>query len=277
MEQNNPLISVVTVSYNAVSTIEQTILSVIDQTYSNIEYIIIDGGSTDGTVDIIKKYAGNIAYWVSEPDKGIYDAMNKGGLKATGEWIHFLNCGDRLYKKDVMADIFLLSNYNDAGILYMDMVKITRVGTFLGKPYPLEKFDTVFPVFHPSSYIRRNVFIESMFDTSYRIAADFALYRQLYFQNIKFKYFPITMVIFDGVNGISSISPLACYREEGRILGYDKKKNWLCKYVAFSIRLLINKLIKGVIIKIAPSFYSKIVLYKMKKNSRYREFQEFID
>ena len=76
--ENNPLISVVTVSYNAVSTIEQTILSVINQTYPNIEYVIIDGESTDGTVDVIKKYADRITYWVSEPDKGIYDAMNKG-------------------------------------------------------------------------------------------------------------------------------------------------------------------------------------------------------
>ena len=83
--KNNILISVVTVSYNAVATIEQTLLSVINQTYPNIEYIIIDGGSTDGTVDIIKKYADEIVYWISEPDKGIYDAMNKGIKKANGE------------------------------------------------------------------------------------------------------------------------------------------------------------------------------------------------
>lgn len=97
--KNNILISVVTVSYNAVATIEQTLLSVINQTYPNIEYIIIDGGSTDGTVDIIKKYADEIVYWISEPDKGIYDAMNKGIKKANGEWINFINAGDSYYDK----------------------------------------------------------------------------------------------------------------------------------------------------------------------------------
>ena len=91
---NNPLISVVTVSYNAVSTIEQTIISVLNQMYSNIEYIIIDGGSTDGTVDIIKRYDDKIAYWRSEPDRGIYDAMNKGILQAKGEWIYFIGASD---------------------------------------------------------------------------------------------------------------------------------------------------------------------------------------
>ena len=105
-KETDTLISVVTVSYNAVSTIEQTILSVINQTYPNVEYIIIDGGSTDGTVDIIKKYADKIAYWVSEPDKGIYDAMNKGGLKTTGDFIQFLNAGDWLENEHVIEKIF---------------------------------------------------------------------------------------------------------------------------------------------------------------------------
>lgn len=94
MKTDLPLVSIVTVSYNAVSTIEQTILSVINQSYPNIEYIIIDGGSTDGTVDIIKQYSDRIAYWVSEPDQGMYDALRKGFSKVTGSLCCYINSDD---------------------------------------------------------------------------------------------------------------------------------------------------------------------------------------
>ncbi len=94
MENNKPLISIITVVYNGEKFLEKTIQSVINQTYKNIEYIIIDGGSTDGTVDIIKKYEDQIDYWVSERDGGIYDAMNKGIDKANGVGLLFLNAGD---------------------------------------------------------------------------------------------------------------------------------------------------------------------------------------
>ena len=86
-------ISIISVCYNAIHGIEKTIQSVLSQSYDDIEYIIIDGGSTDGTVDIIRKYSDQITYFVSEPDGGIYDAMNKGVRAATGEWINFLNAG----------------------------------------------------------------------------------------------------------------------------------------------------------------------------------------
>ena len=102
---NYPLISVITVSYNAVLTIEQTILSVINQTYLNIEYIIIDGGSTDGTVNVIKKYADKIAYWVSESDKGIYDAMNKGIAYSHGEYCNFINAGDKFCSSSILKHV----------------------------------------------------------------------------------------------------------------------------------------------------------------------------
>ena len=87
-------VTVVTVCYNAVKEIEKTIQSVIGQTYDNVEYIIVDGGSTDGTLDIIRKYSSRITRWVSEPDKGIFDAMNKSARMATGEYINFMNAGD---------------------------------------------------------------------------------------------------------------------------------------------------------------------------------------
>lgn len=101
-----PLISIITISYNSCLTIEDTILSVINQTYPHIEYIVIDGGSKDGTVDIIKRYENKISYWISEPDKGIYYAMNKGIAATTGEWINFINCGDSFYDKNVIARLF---------------------------------------------------------------------------------------------------------------------------------------------------------------------------
>lgn len=110
---NYPLISVITVSYNAVLTIEQTILSVINQTYLNIEYIIIDGGSTDGTVNVIKKYADKIAYWVSESDKGIYDAMNKGIAYSHGEYCNFINAGDKFCSSSILKQVMDFNHVAD--------------------------------------------------------------------------------------------------------------------------------------------------------------------
>ena len=111
---DKPLISIITVVFNGEKYLEETIQSVINQTYSNVEYIIIDGGSTDGTLDIIKKYEKKIDYWVSEKDKGIYDAMNKGIDVASGEWINFMNASDIFYNSDVLKYTFnkkLKDNY----------------------------------------------------------------------------------------------------------------------------------------------------------------------
>ena len=158
LNETDTLISVVTVSYNAVSTIEQTILSVINQTYPNVEYIIIDGGSTDGTVDIIKKYADKIAYWVSEPDKGIYDAMNKGGLKTTGDFIQFLNAGDWLENEHVIEKIFK-DWFKRVDVIYGDMIIRRSDGVYYAKAQDLSHFENDFPLFHPSTFIARSVFV----------------------------------------------------------------------------------------------------------------------
>ncbi len=104
--EDSPFISIITAAYNANATIERTIKSILDQKYTNFEYIIIDGCSTDGTIDTIKRYDELIDYWVSEPDKGIYDALNKGIDLALGEWLYFIGANDRLASDDVLSSIF---------------------------------------------------------------------------------------------------------------------------------------------------------------------------
>jgi len=103
--ENNFKISIVTVVYNSEKYLEQTIQSVIKQTYENIEYIIIDGSSTDSTVNIIRKYENSISYWVSEKDDGIYDAMNKGSLASNGDFVIFMNAGDLFYNKNIITNV----------------------------------------------------------------------------------------------------------------------------------------------------------------------------
>jgi len=118
---NKPLITVITVIFNGKEYLEQTILSILEQTYDNVEYIIIDGGSNDGTLDILKQYDQYLDYWVSEPDRGIYDAMNKGIALASGTWLNFMNAGDSLNTRTVLNEIFTDSTqYQDIDFIYSD-------------------------------------------------------------------------------------------------------------------------------------------------------------
>ena len=127
MRNEYPKISIVTVVYNGEETIEETILSVKNLSYSNVEYIIIDGGSTDETLNIIKKYEDKIDYWISEKDNGIYDAMNKGIKKATSEFVIFMNGGDTFFDENVLANIEK-DLTNDFDIYYGDNYKVKENG-----------------------------------------------------------------------------------------------------------------------------------------------------
>jgi glycosyltransferase involved in cell wall biosynthesis len=126
-----PTISIITVTYNAAKVLEPTIQSIISQTFINYEYIIIDGGSTDGTLDIIRKHESHIRYWVSEPDKGLYDAMNKGLQAARGEYVWFMNAGDEIYSKDILSRLFTKPDL-EADIYYGDALFFTQTGKVTG-------------------------------------------------------------------------------------------------------------------------------------------------
>ena len=127
---NSPQISVITISYNAVNEIENTLLSVINQKYSNIEYIVVDGGSNDGTVDIIRKYENYIDKWISEPDNGIYDAMNKGIDMASGEWLNFMNSGDMFLNDMVLENVFSKDYPDSISFLYSNYWLSDKQGKF---------------------------------------------------------------------------------------------------------------------------------------------------
>ena len=119
---------------NGEKELENTILSVIRQTYDNLEYIIVDGGSTDNTINIIKKYANKISYWISEPDKGLYDAMNKGLRRATGDYVWFLNAGDTLYTADTVQRIVasLKKKVSLPDVIYGETRIVDAAGKSLG-------------------------------------------------------------------------------------------------------------------------------------------------
>ena len=126
------LFSIITVTYNAVEWLERTIQSVISQSYTNIEYIIIDGNSTDGTLDIIKKYRSSIAQCISEPDGGLYDAMNKGLNLATGDYVWFINAGDMLYSENTVQEIVnMLDGKNLPDIVYGETQIVDAQGSLL--------------------------------------------------------------------------------------------------------------------------------------------------
>ncbi|MDH5189737.1 MAG: glycosyltransferase [Gammaproteobacteria bacterium] len=176
-----PLVTIITVVFNGADTLEKTILSVISQSYTNIEYIIIDGGSTDGTIDIIRKHEHAIDYWVSEPDTGIYDAWNKGVRLSNGEWIAFLGADDSYLEEAINAYIdSILSNENSSVLEYVssrvNLINGTRTLRVIGAPWNWKVFRKYMNVAHIGSFHHRAIFDKyGLYDTTYKICGDYEL------------------------------------------------------------------------------------------------------
>ena len=175
MTAGQPILSVITVVYNNVSDIERTLLSVLNQTYQNIEYIVIDGASTDGTLDVINKYDNRIARIISEKDKGIYDAMNKGLKMASGNYVIFINSGDEFFDTETVAAVF--ASADDADIYYGETEMINAAGQSLGqrrhkapRKFTWRGFKYGMSISHQAIYIKRSI-IEP-YDSRYQMSAD---------------------------------------------------------------------------------------------------------
>ena len=256
-----PKISVVTVCYNAAETIEKTILSVINQTYQNIEYIIIDGASTDGTVDIVNKYRDKITHFVSEPDKGIYDAMNKGIIAATGEWINFMNAGDEFYDNNVLSTI--APQMDNVDIVYGDTMMVYSIGKKLEKPMPLSQIIDRMVFGHQATFIKTEYHKNHLFDLSYKSSADFKFLRDSYIGGAKFQYIPITVVNYEAENGMSASHFLYAKKEDAKILGIDKNWRWRLSFCYFCLIYKTKSLLK----RILPN---SIVIRIKEKNLKMR-------
>jgi glycosyltransferase involved in cell wall biosynthesis len=242
-------ISIITVVYNGEKHLEETIKSVINQTYKNIEYIIIDGGSTDGTIDIIKKYKDKINICVSEKDKGIYDAMNKGIDLVSGDWINFMNVGDSFYNMSVIEDIFLNSNYVDIDVLYGNhkVVYPHRVRTV--KAGNITNIWKGSQFCHQSAFVASNIHKENKFNLLNCIGADFELFYFLYKGKNNFKHVDI-MVSNYSAEGLSDVKRIDSIVGRWNVIKKNEKTNF------FYLYLIINEIIKIKIKKILrlPSY-----------------------
>ena len=170
--------SIITINFNHRDGLQKTIESVINQTYSDYEYIIIDGGSDDGSVEVIKEYSDKITYWVSERDKGIYNGMNKGITKANGTYINFMNSGDVFYSKDTLEKVCSLMDDSDF-IIGKDYNKDPDTGEVFTTILPSRISMAAFYMWtlpHQSAFIRRSLFDHSPYDESLRIVADWKFY-----------------------------------------------------------------------------------------------------
>jgi glycosyltransferase involved in cell wall biosynthesis len=179
---NKPLLTVITVVFNGAATIEHTICSVIEQTHDSVEHIIIDGGSTDATLDILRKYEDRIDYWMSEKDAGIYDAMNKGIALARGSYIGMLNADDFFASPSALETVAtnLEGSNVDAVFACLDIVDPGNLDRVLRK-YRISKFNSfmlrigVMPP-HPTFYCRKSCYeMAGLYRTDFRIAADFEM------------------------------------------------------------------------------------------------------
>jgi len=199
------LITVVTVVYNNINSLEETILSIINQSYKNIEYIIIYGGSTDGTVDIIRKYNDKINYWKSEPDKGIYDAMNKALNLSNGDFLIFLNAGDTFFSDNTLLE-FVRKAHNKNAIYYGNAIYINKLtkeqywrgGSF--NKYRLSKTN----ICHQTIFFSKKAYHSNSYNLKYNLFADWEYNMQL-FRKFHYLHLNQTIAYYDST-GISAIN-----------------------------------------------------------------------
>lgn len=212
-------LSIITINYNNKDGLQKTINSVITQTYKDFEWIIIDGGSTDGSKELIEKYADYITYWVSEPDKGIYNAMNKGILASQGEYLYFLNSGDLLYNKDTLSDIFKREYISD--VLYgnnkncKNHIEISE--TIYFSQLSLKTFIKG-TISHQVAFFRKECFKDYLYDEKYKFCSDSKHFIYLMINGYKFEYLDFFVASVDISGCTAQKANLEVMKEEKKAI-----------------------------------------------------------
>jgi len=246
--KEQPLISIITIVYNSKNDLEKTIKSVLNQKYKNIEYIIIDGGSTDGTLDIINKYQEEIDKVISEPDNGIYDAMNKGLKHISGKWVNFLNAGDLFYDNNILNNIFQ-NLQQGTKLIYGDWINTSNHG--LNRyitAHPSINVNTLrsnFFMNHQSLFVNTSYVVE--YDTTYQIKADYQwiieIVQKLNYSDIL--YINKALVLYD-VDGLSAKLLLTNIKEYIKLTYRNFGKTQVIKnspiYSIYLIKYILYKL-----------------------------------
>ena len=216
-------LSIITVNFNNAAGLQKTIESVVNQSFTDYEYIIIDGGSSDESVDIIQQYADKITYWVSEPDKGIYHAMNKGILQAKGEYCQFLNSGDWFIDRFGLQYVF--DKKPAESIIYCDIQFGKRALTYDDRLTFLYFFDNTIP--HQSAFIRRSLFsILGFYNEENKIVSDWEFYMKAIINSqCSYQHIPYLLVFYDD-NGLSETNRDLLFQEREKVL----RKNYPLMY-----------------------------------------------
>lgn len=198
------ILSIITINYNNLEGLKRTVNSVVSQSFKDFEWIVIDGGSTDGSRELIEQYADRFAYWVSEQDKGIYNAMNKGIKVAKGEYLQFLNSGDWLCDETALDRCF--SHHFSADIVYGNLYSAKegkRIGDYFQSKDLTFRMLLSSTIMHSATFIRKEIIVKELYDESLHIVSDWKFFLRQALKNKTFEYIDEFVTFFD-TTGISA-------------------------------------------------------------------------
>ena len=261
-----PKLSIITINLNNADGLRRTIESVVNQVIKDVEYIVIDGASTDGSIDIIKEYEDKIYYWISEPDSGIYNAMNKGIRIAKGEYCQFLNSGDYLADEFVVEKMF--KNLPDSSVIYGNLLKKTKNKVFYNKEIPVNSLLTFYTgtLNHSSSYIKRSLFEKyGFYDESLKIVSDWKFFMiAIGLNNEKVEYKDIDVCYFK-MGGISNTNHHLEKRERAKVLREVLPSNIMSDYKNYATFIYQMKRLNRFKITKWVIWFIERLLFKIEK------------